>query len=200
MVTVSVIYHSGMGHTKKMAEAVVKGAESVSDARVNLLAIDGKDIKNGRWKNDEVLGKLDASDAIIFGSPTYMGSVSGQTKAFIDATSERWIKQTWRDKVAAGFSVSGGPSGDKFNTLVTFATLAMQQGMIWVGLGVTPYNDEGLNRLSFYFGAAGQAGQEPPDEAPNDHDKKTGEHLGRRVAELTRKIRGNRAPPGGPSQ
>ena len=132
MVTVSVIYHSGMGHTKKMAEAVVKGAESVSDARVNLLTIDGKDIKNGRWKNDEVLGKLDASDAIIFGSPTYMGSVSGQTKAFIDATSERWIKQTWRDKVAAGFSVSGGPGGDKFNTLVTFATLAICDGRIYL--------------------------------------------------------------------
>ena len=78
-----------------------------------------------------------------------------------------------------------GPSGDKFNTLIRFATLAMQQGMIWVGLGMIP-NENGLNRLSYYFGAGGQAMQEPPEEAPNEVDKKTGEAIGRRVAEVTK--------------
>jgi NAD(P)H dehydrogenase (quinone) len=67
------------------------------------------------------------------------------------------------------------------------ATLAMQQGMIWVGLGMIP-SQEGLNRLSFYFGAGGQAMQEPPEEAPNEADKKTGEALGRRVAEVTKRL------------
>ncbi len=87
MTTISVIYHSGMGHTTKMAEAVAKGAGGVADTQVNLLFIEGKDINEGRWKNDDIMKKLDASDAIIFGSPTYMGSVSAQMKAFIDATS-----------------------------------------------------------------------------------------------------------------
>jgi NAD(P)H dehydrogenase (quinone) len=183
MTTVAVVYHSGTGHTQKMAEAVAEGAGSVAGVRANLIAIDGKDITNGRWQNDDVLGQLDASDAIIFGSPTYMGGVSGQMECFLDATAERWMKQSWRDKIASGFSVSGGPSGDKFNTLVRFATLAMQQGMIWVGLGIIP-NSEGLNRLSFYFGAGGQAMQEPPEEAPNAEDKKTGAALGQRVAEV----------------
>jgi len=113
-----------------------------------------------------------------------MGSVSGQMETFIDATSERWMRLAWKDKIASGFSVSGGPSGDKFNTFVRLATLAMQQGMIWVGLGITPYNDKGLNRLSFYFGAGGGAGQESRDVAPNDADKRTGELLGKRVAEV----------------
>ena len=99
------------------------------------------------------------------------------------------MAQSWKDKVASGFTVSGGPSGDKFKTLVRFATLAMQQGMIWVGLGLLPDAD-GLNRLSFYFGAGGQAQQEPPEEAPNEVDKKTGELLGRRVAEVTTKLHG----------
>ena len=187
MTTVSVVYHSGMGHTQKMAEAVAKGAGDVDGVQVNLIAIDGKDITNGRWKNDDTLSQLDASDGVIFGSPTYMGGVSGQMECFFDATAERWMNQTWRDKIASGFSVSGGPSGDKFNTLVRFATLAMQQGMIWVGLGMIP-NNEGLNRLSFYFGAGGQAMQEPPEEAPNESDKRTGEALGRRVAEVTKKL------------
>ncbi len=120
-----------------------------------------------------------------------MGSVSGQMEAFIDGTSERWMSQAWKDKVASGFTVSGGPSGDKFNTLVRWATLAMQQGMIWVGLGIVPSGEQGLNRLSFYFGAGGQApAQESPDVAPNAIDKQTGEALGRRVAEVTKKLRG----------
>jgi NAD(P)H dehydrogenase (quinone) len=187
MTTVSVVYHSGMGHTQKMAEAVAKGAGDVDGVQVNLIAIDGKDITNGRWKNDETLSQLDASDGVIFGSPTYMGGVSGQMECFFDATAERWMNQSWRDKVASGFSVSGGPSGDKFNTLVRIATLAMQQGMIWVGLGIVP-STEGLNRLSFYFGAGGQAMQEPPEVAPNESDKITGEALGRRVAEVTKKL------------
>jgi len=187
MTTVSIVYHSGMGHTQKMAEAVARGAGKVNGVQVNLIAIDGEDITNGRWKNDDTLRQLDASDGVIFGSPTYMGSVSGQMECFFDATAERWMNQSWRDKVASGFTVSGGPSGDKFSTLARFATLAMQQGMIWVGLGMIP-NSEGLNRLSFYYGAGGQAMQESPEEAPNESDKKTGEELGRRVAEVTKKL------------
>jgi len=187
MTTVSIVYYSGTGHTQKMAEAVARGAGSVDGVQVNLIAIDGKDITDGRWKNDETLSLLDASDGVIFGSPTYMGSVSGQMECFLDATAERWMGQSWRDKVASGFTVSSGPSGDKFNTLMRFATFAMQQGMIWVGLGAIP-DSEGFNRLSFYFGAGAQAGQEPPEETPNEPDKKTGEALGRRVAEVTKKL------------
>lgn len=189
MIKVAVVYHSGSGHTKKMAEAVHEGAGSVSGATSELISIEGKDIIEGRWKNDAVLNKLDSADAIIFGAPTYMGSASAQMECFIDATSEKWMTQSWRDKIAGGFSVSGGPSGDKVNTLIRFATLAMQHGMIWVGLGMTPYNDKGLNRLSFYFGAAGQAGQESPDVAPNAADKQTGVELGKRIAEITKKFK-----------
>lgn len=189
MTTISVVYHSGTGHTTKMAEAVAKGASSVDGVEATLISIEGKDIVNGRWKNDEVMKQLDASDGIIIGSPTYMGSVSGQMECFLDATDERWLAQGWRDKVAGGFSVSGGPSGDKSNTLVRFATWAMQHGMVWVGLGKIG-GENGLNRLYFFMGAGGQADQESPDEAPNEADKKTGEHLGRRVAEITKKLHG----------
>ncbi len=182
MTTVSIVYHSGSGHTAKMAEAVAKGAGSVNGVSVNLLAISGKDIAEGRFKNDTLLAQLDASDAVIFGSPTYMGGPSGQFKCFADATGERWFKSAWKDKVAAGFTVSGGPSGDKLSTLHYFFTLAMQQGMIWVGLSELPMNDKGINRLSSYSGAMAQAGMEPPEVAPNEADKLTGEALGRRVA------------------
>ena len=187
MTTISIIYHSGTGHTTKMAEAVAKGASSVADVKVQTIAINGKEIVEGRYKNAAVLEQLDASDAIIFGSPTYMGGPSGQFKCFADATGERWYMGKWKNKVAAGFTVSSGPSGDKLSTLHYFFTLAMQQGMIWIGQSETPMNDKGINRLSSYSGVMAQAGQESPDVAPNDADKLTGEVFGKRVAESTKR-------------
>ena len=187
MITVSIVYFSGSGHTTKMAEAVNQGAASVADVTTHLIAILGSDIVEGRYKNAGVLATLEASDAIIFGSPTYMGGPAAQFKAFADATGERWYRRAWVDKLAAGFSVSSGPSGDKLSTLHYFFTLAMQHGMIWAGLTDTPMNDKGINRLSSYSGAMAQAGMEAPDVAPNAADKLTGEILGRRVAEAAKR-------------
>ncbi len=180
----TVLYFSGTGHTAKMAEAVHRGAAAVQDVAAALIGLRNEDIVAGRWKNDETLARLDASDAVIFGTPTYMGGPASQFKAFADATSERWFQRAWLNKLAAGFTVSGGPSGDKFNTLVYLFTFAMQHGMVWVGLGETPFNDQGINRLGAYGGAMGQALMEPPEEAPNAADKLTGEMLGKRVAEV----------------
>ncbi len=134
MPTLSVIYFSGTGHTTKLAEAVHKGAASVPGVTTQLIAISGDDILKGRYQNDAVFAQLDASDAIIFGSPTYMGGPAAQFKAFADATGGRWFAGAWRDKLAAGFTVSSGPSGDKLSTLHYFFTLAMQLGMMWIGL------------------------------------------------------------------
>ncbi len=190
MTTVSIVYHSGSGHTTKLAEAVAKGAGGVAGVKVQTIAISGKDIVEGRYKNAAVFEQLDASDAIIFGSPTYMGGPSGQFKTFADATGERWFGQKWKDKIASGFSVSSSPAGDKFSTLEYFNTLAMQHGMIWVGLGEMPMQSNGVNRLGSFAGATAQAGQESPDAAPNAADKLTGEILGRRVAEAAKRWKG----------
>jgi len=190
MSTVSIIYHSGGGHTAKLAEAVAKGAASVAGVKVNTIVISGKDIVEGRYKNDAILAQLDASDAIIFGSPTYMGGPSGQFKTFADATAGAWFGQKWKDKLASGFSVSSSPAGDKFSTLQYFQTLALQHGMIWVGLGELPLQPNGVNRLGSYAGVTAQAGQESPEVAPNEADKLTGEILGRRVAQATKRWKG----------
>ena len=182
---ISIVYFTGAGNTEKLAEAVRDGAASHPDSEVNLVKLSGLDIKEGRWSNNDVLERLDASDAIIFGTPTYMGSVSAQMKTLMDASSERYIAQKWKDKIGAAFSVSGGPSGDKFNTLMTLATFAMQHGMLWVGLGLTGVEQDGTNSLGFYFGAGAQALMESPEEKPNAPDIQTGVKLGARVADIT---------------
>lgn len=189
MPTVSVIYFSGSGHTTKLAEAVHQGAASVAGVKTNLIALSGDDINKGRYDNDDVFAQLDASDAIIFGSPTYMGGPAAQFKAFADATSGRWFGGTWRDKIAGGFTVSMGPSGDKLSTLHYFFTLAMQHGMVWVGQSEMPLQPNGVNRLGSASGVMAQAGQEPVDVAPSGGDKLTGELFGKRMAEYAVKLK-----------
>ncbi|HEY5891948.1 MAG TPA: flavodoxin family protein [Chthoniobacterales bacterium] len=189
MATISIIYFTGSGHTAKLAEAIGNGAASVEGVKTHLLSITGDDIVKGRYKNDDVMAALDASDAVIFGSPTYMGGPAAQFKAFADATVEAWSAQKWRDKFASGFTVSGAPSGDKFNTLQYFHTLAMEHGMIWIGTGEMPMQPNGVNRLGSWIGAMALARpDESPDEAPNNADKSTGELLGKRVARFVSKM------------
>ncbi len=184
---VSVLYFSGSGHTEVMAQSVREGAGSVGGISAELLALSGAEISEGRWSNNQIIAKLDESDAIVFGTPTCMGSVSAQMKAFMDAAGRSFVARKWKDKPAAGFTLGGAPSGDQSNTLVTLATFAMQHGMIWVGSGLTD-SEDGANRLGYYWGAGGQALTEKPEVAPGDSDKKTGHLLGERVAKLCLRI------------
>ncbi|MFE1750629.1 flavodoxin family protein [Streptomyces anandii] len=188
---VSIAYHSGHGHTAVLAEAVRAGAVEAG-AEVHLIKVD--EITDEQW------AALDASDAIVFGSPTYMGTASGAFHAFAEASSKRWFGQDWRDKLAAGFTNSGSKSGDKLHTLQFFQVLAGQHGMHWVNLGLHPgwnsssASEHDLNRLGFFAGAAAQTNVDEGPEAVHKADIATAEHLGRRVTETARTFRrGNAA-------
>ena len=182
MTIIGVVYFSGSGTTSKLAESVIAGA---TDAGVKVLdlPIIGADIIEGRWANDDMAEALDSCDAIIFGTPTYMGSVSGQLKTFMDAMAPRWFTQSWRNKVASGFTASSLPSGDKPGAFTAITTFAMQMGMIWVGTAAS--FSEGLNPGGFYFGAGATAST--PDQLTGI-DLNTGRHLGKRVAEIAKKL------------
>jgi NAD(P)H dehydrogenase (quinone) len=187
MAKVAVVYHSGYGHTKAQAEAVQRGAAAVAGTAASLIAVEEVE---GHWP------QLDAADAIIFGAPTYMAGASAPFKAFLDATSGRWAGQQWKDKLAAGFTNSAGYNGDKLATLQQFALFAMQHGMIWVGLGLLPGNHtsagspEDLNRLAGFLGAMAQSNADQgADLVPPAADRRTAEHLGRRVAEAAQRWR-----------
>ncbi|MFD9001432.1 flavodoxin family protein [Streptomyces sp. NPDC059582] len=187
---VSIAYHSGYGHTAVLAEAVRAGA-SEAGAVVHLVKVD--EITDEQW------GQLDASDAIVFGSPTYMGTASGAFHQFAEATSKRWFVHSWKDKLAAGFSNSGAKSGDKLHTLQYFAVLAAQHGMTWVNLGLKPGwnsstgSENDLNRLGFYLGAGAQTDTDHGPEEVHKADVATAQHLGRRVADQARIYAAGRA-------
>jgi NAD(P)H dehydrogenase (quinone) len=182
-VTVAIVYHSGYGHTHRQAQAVAQGAESVPGTTVRLLAT--ADVEGD-------LGLLDSADAIIFGTPTYMGSPSAGFKAFMEASSKVWAdNMRWRDKLAAGFTSSQCMNGDKLNTLMSLALFAAQHGMQWVGLDLyggwnsSAGSPEDLNRLGSWLGAMAQcdAGTSAV-EAPPSSDLRTAAYLGQRVASL----------------
>ena len=185
MPTIAIVYYSAQGHTQQLAEAVAEGAKSVPGTTVEVVRIVGEDIVGGRWKNPAALAKLTAADAIVFGTPTYMGGYSAQMKALIDASSEVWFKLGWKDKIAAGFTHSMGLSGDKLNTLEGLWVNAMQHGMIWVGLGelVEGMTPDKVNRISSYGGAMAQT--DMGQDKVNDGDRKSAVILGQRVARTT---------------
>ncbi|AOE49470.1 flavodoxin family protein [Kangiella sediminilitoris] len=183
--TIAVVYHSGFGHTKVLAEEVANGAKEASED-VRLISVDDVD---DHWDD------LAEAKAIIFGSPTYMGSVSADFKGFMDKSSKVWSEHGWKDKLAAGFTNSASYSGDKLNTLVQMSIFAAQHGMAWVGLGLMPGNNtsegspEDLNRIGSYLGAMAQSNaDQSSDIVPPQSDKDTAKVLGKRVAEFAARI------------
>lgn len=189
MSKVAIVYHSGYGHTHEQAKAVAAGASSVPGVIAELIRIEKADQDFA-----PILARLEQADAIIFGSPTYMGSVSGVFKVFMDATSKVWGK--WTDKVSGAFTNSASQNGDKLNTLIQLAIFAAQHGMTWVSLGLMPGNNstkgspEDLNRLGSFIGAMGQSPADlGPEHGPSKSDLKTAEHLGRRIAQAAQRLR-----------
>lgn len=178
----AVVYHSGFGHTAAQARAVCEGALEVAEVESRMVFAEDA---------AEDPGVLAEADAIVLGCPTYMGSASAEFKRFMDATSPIWLAQGWKDRIAAGFTNSGGHSGDKLSTLMQLMVFAMQHGMVWVGLGLPDGNNssstshENLNRLGAYAGAMSQSNVDQGLDGMFESDLETARALGRRVAGAT---------------
>ena len=180
MTKIAIVYHSGYGHTQRVAQAVAEGASA------ELIAIDADgNLPEGAWET------LAAADAIVLGSPTYMGSASWQFKKFADASSKVWFTQGWKDKLFAGFTNSASMSGDKGNTLIGLWTLAMQHGGVWISAGMMPANTKAAPRdsINFVGSYTGLMTQSPSDASPAEMSKgdlDTARAFGERVAEVAK--------------
>lgn len=200
--SIGIVYHSGFGHTAALARAVAEGALTVPGVRARLIFAEDA-------ASDPA--QLDDDDALVFGCPTYMAGPSARFKEFIDASSGIWSRQGWKDKLAAGFTNSGGYSGDKLNTLVQLMLFAMQHGMIWVGLGLpdggraSTSSATDLNRLGSYAGAMAKSDVDQGMEGTPASDLDTAAALGLRVAQAALRWQGDGHPvnrvldPGSPS-
>jgi len=185
MIKVAVVYHSAHGHTEHIAGRILEGALSVPGIEAHPLKAEG-------LANDpEVLGRY---DGIVLGSPTYLGGVSGPFKQFMDATGRMWKHQQLAGKVAAGFTVSSLPSGDKQSTLTSMFVFAMQHGMIWVGNPILPEQhagvpyDDAANRLGSWSGLMAQAGHASAANSFVPGDIKTARMFGQHFARTVQRI------------
>ncbi len=191
MAKIGIVYFSGYGHTAKQAQAVLQGAAAIDGAEARLFEI-GKDgnLAEGAWED------LAAQDAIIYGSPTYMGGPAWQFKKFADDSSKVWFTQGWKDKIAAGFTNSASVNGDKGSTIAYLITFAMQHSQIWIGTGLMPANTKahGPDDTNWTAGFGGALAVSPsdasPEEAPRKGDLETARLLGARVAGYAVRTRG----------
>ena len=180
MTMLAVVYHSAHGHTETIARQVYAGASSVEGVAVDLLK--AEDLA----KSPNLLLEY---DGFVFGSPTYLGGVSAQFKSFMDSTGRLWRTQQLKGKLAAGFTVSSLPAGDKQSTLLSMFIFAMQHGMVWVGNPVLPEQhsgvpyDEAANRLGSWTGLMAQAGHAAPADSFVPGDMKGAHMFGRNFAD-----------------
>lgn len=183
MARIAIPYHSGYGHNEILALSVAQGVRDAG-GEAELLKIEG-----AGQGFDPILKAVTGADAVIFGAPTYMGDVSAAFKAFAEASSKAFATGAWKDKLAAGFTVSHSFSGDKGHALESLAILAAQHGMNWINLGVpspaVPAAQRGpdtLNRVGSFSGLAAQADNASPEVSPPAGDRETARLLGERVA------------------
>jgi NAD(P)H dehydrogenase (quinone) len=182
MSKIVVVYHSGYGHTARLAQAIADGAAA------QLLAIDSDgNLPAEAWDT------LNQAEAIIMGSPTYMGSVSWQFKKFADTSSKAWFTQAWKDKLFAGFTNSASMNGDKLSTLHYLFTLAMQHGGLWVGNAQLPANSKTAQRndLNYLGSFSGAMAQTPADAGVDDMlpgDLETARRFGERIAQSSKRL------------
>ncbi|MDP3421194.1 MAG: flavodoxin family protein [Thiobacillus sp.] len=187
MKKLAIIYHSAHGHTEHIASHVAEGANSVPNTEVHMLK--AEDLTK---TPDELL----KYDGYILGSPTYFGSVSGTFKTFMDATGRLWRTQQLKGKLAAGFTVSSLPSGDKQSTLMSMFVFSMQHGMLWVGNPILPEQhtgvpyEEAANRLGSWSGLMAQAGHSAPDDSFPAGDIKTARMFGKNFSEVLHRVSG----------
>ena len=192
MTKVAIVYHSGFGHTQLQAEAVHAGAAGLDGVDATLFTT---------AEATECLDDLDNYDAIIFGSPTYMGSMSADIKGFFEKAAGKWFTQAWKDKVSGVFTNSTSFSGDKLNTQVGILINAMQQGMIHVSLGLMPAHnnpdskktlvgpgENELNRVGASLGPMATSMEMAPGDGPSKGDLETARLYGERVATITQQL------------
>jgi NAD(P)H dehydrogenase (quinone) len=144
MSLICIVYYSGSRRTEALAREIETGMAQACHL------IDVTRITPADWR------ALAEAPGIVFGSPTYMGGVAGAMAQFFEDASKYWDNGDWADKIAAGFTTSMHPSGDKLATLVRMAVFAAQMQMVWIGQGEisAPINPEnaGINHDGAWLG------------------------------------------------
>jgi NAD(P)H dehydrogenase (quinone) len=200
-----VVYYSMYGHVYRMAQAVAEGAAEVAGVEVVLRRTEELEVVKKRAETDQYIRRameaqkdvpvcslddLRAADGVLFGSPTRFGNMTAQMKMLFDGMGGLWGKGEMEGKAAGAFTSTASTHGGQETTLFTMYAPIIHLGMLVVGI---PYSTEGLAhtdaRGASPYGASTIAG--PTGELqPTEDDLRFARVHGRRVAEITKKLRG----------
>ena len=193
MKKIVIVYHSRFHSVEKISSELAVGMQSVDEIRVSLIQSSEASSR---------IAEINEADAIVFGSPTYFGSVSSEMKNFFDSTGDVFMNKRWKNKIAAAFTHSSTPSGDKLMTLMQTMIFAMQNGMIWVGMDTLPsenykisneWSDLGsdsleVNKLGSWIGLMSQSDSRKGIEI-SKNDLLTARLFGKRIATITKQMK-----------
>ena len=191
MAKVLVLYHSFYGHIEAMAHAVAEGARQVQGAQVEVKRVpetmpDDVFKKAGGKANQSAAvaqpAELANYDAIIFGTPTRFGNMTGQMRNFLDQTGGLWMSGALVGKVGSVFCSSATQHGGQESTILTFIPTLLHQGMIVVGLPYSEQTQMGLDEIKggSPYGAstiAGGQGERMPSQQELGMARFQGKHV-----------------------
>lgn len=197
MAKVLVLYHSMYGHIETMAQAVAEGARSVAGTEVTIKRVpetmDASAFAAAGGKTDQQAevaspAELVDYDAIIFGTPTRFGNMSGQMRNFLDQTGGLWAKGALAGKVASVFTSTGTGGGQEMTITSTWTTLA-HHGMVLVPTGYTTPElfDISQSAGGTPYGASTIAGGDGSRQ-PDQRELAIASHQGKLVAQITGKL------------
>ncbi len=197
MTKVLVLYYSSYGHIETMAYAVAEGARAAGAEtvvkRVPELVPPDVAQRSGFKLNQPApiatVEELPSYDAIIFGTPTRFGNMTGQMRSFLDQTGGHWAQGSLVGKVGSVFTSSATQHGGQETTILTFIPTLMHQGMIVVGLPYAFAGQMGLDEVKggSPYGAstiAGADGSRQPSPVELDAARYQGRHVAAIAAKL----------------
>jgi NAD(P)H dehydrogenase (quinone) len=200
MAKVLVLYHSFYGHIEAMANAVAEGARQVSGAQVELKRVpetvpDDVFQKSGGKANQAAAiaqpAELANYDAILFGTPTRFGNMTGQMRTFLDQTGALWMSGALVGKVGSVFCSSATQHGGQESTILTFIPTLMHHGMIVVGLPYAEQSQMGIDEIKggSPYGASTIAGGQG-ERMPSQQELGMARYQGKHVASIATKLFG----------
>jgi len=199
MAKILVLYYSMYGHVETMANAVAEGARRVSGAEVTIKRVpetmNAERFAQVGGKTDQdaaeaTTDELPQYDAILFGTPTRFGNMSGQMRTFLDRTGGLWASGALHGKIASVFASTGTGGGQEQTITTTWTTLA-HHGMVIVpiGYGTKELFDISQVRGGTPYGATTLAGGDGSRQ-PSEDELNIARYQGEYVAGLAVKLNG----------
>lgn len=193
--TILVLFYSRHGNTRKMAEFIAQGIESVPGCNARLRTVPAVSTVAEAIASDvpsEGAPYVELSDlkecaGLAMGSPTRFGNMAAALKYFLDGTAADWLSGTLTGKPACVFTSTGSMHGGQESTLLSMMLPLMHHGMLMLGL---PYSHAELMTTSTGgspYGATHWAGQDGA-QAISEDSRKLAIALGKRLAEVSKKF------------